>query len=80
MNKYEEIVKEYKSMFPEDIEAIILTKEKYNEMLGIREYENFVLKERIDKAIEYIDHLKANAPDEIALDKILKILEGENNE
>ena len=36
----------------------------------------FSLEERIDKAIEYVDHLKANAPDEIVLDKILKILEG----
>lgn len=35
---------------------------------------------RINKAIEYILELKQNAPDEKALDKLLKILKGETYE
>ena len=87
MNKYDEILNEYKSMFPEDIEAIILTKEKYDEMLGIREYENIILRDRIDKAIEYIEQCEWEDYDDdtpaeeklysINVLKLLDILKGE---
>ena len=68
MNK-EEALKQFKSMFPEDIEAVVLTKENYDNYLGIKEYENIQLKQiieelelenkclnkKIDTAIEYIE-------------------------
>ena len=55
MNK-EEALKQYKSLFPNNVEAIVLTKEDYDRQLGKLQYENIELQERIDKAIEYIKH------------------------
>lgn len=49
----EEALKQYKSLFPDNVEAIILTKEDYDRQLGQLQFENIILKDRIDKAIEY---------------------------
>lgn len=44
------------------------------------EKDNTDLQNKVDQAIEYILKLKQNAPDEKALDKLLKILKGETYE
>lgn len=54
MNK-EEAIKQFKNYFPDGVEAIVLTKEDYDRQLGKLQYENIILKDRIEKAIEYIE-------------------------
>ena len=48
------------------------------QILNHSEFKSIELQERIDKANEYIYKLKQNAPDEKALDKILLILQGKD--
>lgn len=54
MNK-EEALKQYKSLFPDNVEVIVLTKEDYDRQLGQLQFENIILRDRIQKAIEYIE-------------------------
>lgn len=50
-----------------------------DEIRGLN-YDIAMLESIINKAIKYIRELKANAPDEIALEKLLNILHGEDYE
>lgn len=75
MNK-EEAIKKYKNFLPDDVEAIMLTRDDYDRQLGQLQFENIILKDRIDKAIEYI---KENADDNCSLnfaEELLDILKG----
>jgi hypothetical protein len=49
---------EIKALFPDDIEAITISKNDYDRLFGELTYKNIELQQRIDKAIEYINKLK----------------------
>lgn len=78
MNK-EEAIRQFKSMFPEDIEAVVLTKESYDNYLGIKEYENIQLKQKIEELEEEIIDLRADygtktqIERDLAIDKIKEL-------
>lgn len=70
MNK-EEALKQFKSMFPEDIEAVVLTKESYDNYLGIKEYENIQLKQKIEELEEEIIDLRADYGTKVQIERDL---------
>lgn len=75
---------EIKALFPNDIEAITISKNDYDRLFGEITYENIDLQARITRAIECIKDFEIQAKhinDEIYLDetlsnKLLKILGG----
>ena len=84
----EEAIKEFKNYFPDDVEAIVLRKEYYAKELGQLQFENIILKDRIDKAIKLLELTEARkkvCTDFVNVgrkryDEILNILKGGNNE
>ena len=47
-------------MFPDDVETITMTRQDYDRNMENLIYENIELKQRIDKAIEYIEEYNSN--------------------
>jgi hypothetical protein len=79
-------------MFPDDVETITMTRQDYDRHMENLIYENIELKQRIDKAIEYIETWcydeysiaiktgdKTCSSEPKAIDKLLDILKGSDN-
>ena len=62
-----------KPLFPEDVEMLCISKDDYDRLYGDLTYENIELKDRINKAIEYIEIGLTN---EEEAEELLNILQG----
>jgi hypothetical protein len=73
-----------KPLFPEDVEMICISKDDYDRLYGDLTYENIELKDRIDKAIEYIKDDMYVEPNElyglVDGEKVKSILQGSDKE
>ena len=52
--KENDLKSKMKTLFPEDVEMVCISKNDYDRLYGDLTYENIELKDRINKAIEYI--------------------------
>lgn len=66
-------------MFPDDVETITMTRQDYDRNMENLIYENIELKQRIDKAIEYIEEYNSNNM-EYNTKTLLDILKGSDKE
>lgn len=62
-----------KSLFPEGVETITISKNDYDRLYGQLTYENIVLQSKIDKAIELYENTPINC-DGVAEDLLDKII------
>ena len=69
-----------KPLFPEDVEMLCISKNDYDRLYGDLTYENVELKDRINKAIEYIKKKQelTDIDEVINTTKLLNILKGDN--
>lgn len=74
MNK-EEVIKQYKSLFPDNVEAIILTKEEYDKQLGKLQYENIELKLELENLNKEWEDFLTKTPTYIRIEKAIEYIE-----
>lgn len=75
--------KEIKTLFPDNIETITISKNDYDRLFGEITYKNIILQQRIDKAVESIEDCKKVNGDEktciIDYNYLLNILKGDSD-
>lgn len=74
MNK-EEALKQYKSLFPDNVEAIVLTKENYDMQLGQLQYENIELKLELESLKKEWEDFLTKTPSNIKVEKAIEYIE-----
>ena len=62
-------------MFPDDVETITMTRQDYDRNMENLIYENVELKQRINKALEYIKNVSNNGMFELTMEEIEEVLD-----